>query len=205
MVKKHLDITGVKFSRLTPLYKTERRKNRTYWLCRCECGNQKEVSRDRIVSGHTRSCGCLVDDTPPSQLKHGLSNSPEYQAWAGAKQRCYLKTSKRYPIYGGRGITMADEWIDDFSAFFAHVGPRPSKLHSLDRIDTDKGYAPGNVRWVTQKEQCRNKRNNKIVEINGERKCAAAWCEENGIHQGTAHSRVKSGIPAEIAYTQKTI
>lgn len=91
-------------------------------------------------------------------LKHGRSQLPEYKCWQQIKQRCLNPRHLAYPNYGGRGITMAAEWADDFEAFFAHVGPRPSPKHSLDRRDNDSGYVPGNVRWATKSEQNRNRR-----------------------------------------------
>lgn len=94
----------------------------------------------------------------PSTHGHAAVDSPEYRAWRHANQRCHYARHPQFASYGGRGIRMCDEWRKDFTAFLRHVGPRPSKDHSLDRIDNDKGYEPGNVRWATRSEQARNRR-----------------------------------------------
>ena len=89
---------------------------------------------------------------------HNASNTPEYRTWAGMKNRCLNPNNPRYKSYGGRGISVCSEWIESFSAFLSHVGLKPSPLHSIDRINNDGNYEPGNVRWATAKEQARNTR-----------------------------------------------
>lgn len=93
-----------------------------------------------------------------NNYRHGMSGTPEYKAWIDAKRRCYKKTARRYRDWGGRGIRMCEEWLHDFNAFYNYIGPRPSSEHSLDRIDNNKNYEPGNVRWATYEEQSRNQR-----------------------------------------------
>lgn len=107
-------------------------------------------------------------------------DSPEFRVWLGIRQRCLNPRHSGYYKYGARGITIAEEWREDFAAFFAHVGRKPSNTHQLDRVDNTRGYAPGNVRWSTPKENGRNKRNNVLITINGVTKCAAAWDEHCG-------------------------
>jgi hypothetical protein len=103
----------------------------------------------------------------PEMIRHGMMGTPEYRAWQGMKARCFRKTQKGYQYYGGRGITVCPEWVAEFATFYAHVGPRPSSDHSLDRIDTNGNYEPGNVRWATFIEQMNNMRNNRIIEFRG--------------------------------------
>lgn len=143
--------------------------NQKQILCRCDCGNEKLV---RVVQlrrgfyGHcrgTKSCGCLsVRNT--KRPTHGLARTPEYRAWCGAYHRCHSPHSPSYANYGGRGISMDAQWRPSgrdpgpFLLFLEHVGPRPSPEHSLDRIDNNGNYAPGNVRWATKSEQIVNRR-----------------------------------------------
>jgi len=113
--------------------------------------------------GHILSCGCFkADRAREINTIHGHASkgrhTPEYRAWGQAKERCGNKNNKGYPGYGGRGIKMHEPWLKDFAAFFDHVGPKPSRLHSLDRIDNEQGYKPGNLRWATKSEQINNRR-----------------------------------------------
>lgn len=98
-------------------------------------------------------------------LSHGLSRTPEYRAWQTMRHRCTSPTSPAWSDYGGRGIRIADEWVNDPAAFIAHVGPRPSPKHEIDREDNDGHYEPGNVRWVTRKINDRNRRSSRFVEL----------------------------------------
>lgn len=133
------------------------------WRCVCHCGNEIVVSGGALHSGNTKSCGCLHADVAAAGSKHGMYGSAEYRAWAAAKQRCHNPKDRRYADYGGRGITMCDEWRDDFAAFLKYIGPRPPG-HSLDRFpDNDAGYAPGNVRWATSSEQQNNRRKRSVT------------------------------------------
>src|SRR3954468_10898783 len=103
-----------------------------------------------------------MNEVPHPNTSHGNDRrglrTPEYQAWLRMKKRCFNPRSKDYADYGGRGITVCDEWKDDFAAFMAHIGPRPSPVHSVDRIRNSEGYRPGNVKWSTRTEQSRNRR-----------------------------------------------
>lgn len=133
----------------------------------CECGATKIVGRRHLRSGATRSCGCLKDElTGLRHLVHGHSanhrTTPEYHSWRAAKTRVANPHGNRWQYYGERGVRMAEEWLDDFAAFLAHVGPRPGPGYSLDRIDNERGYEPGNVRWATASEQRRNQRSRPI-------------------------------------------
>jgi hypothetical protein len=109
------------------------------------------------------------------------------------KTRCSNPNRDRYHCYGGRGIRVADEWQNDFEAFKAHVGPRPSDEHSLDRIDVNGDYAAGNVRWATQKEQSRNKRKNVNITAFGKTQTIAAWAEETGLDYYALYNRLRDG------------
>jgi hypothetical protein len=142
----------------------ERRSNKGHGrqrtaLCRCSCGTLRIVAVQTLKGGLSRSCGCVRDAaTSRRNVTHGLSNLPEYKTWCGMKDRCHNPKNKFFDIYGGRGIEVCAEWRDDFAAFFAHIGPKPSPRLSVDRIDVDRGYEPGNVRWATASMQSRNRR-----------------------------------------------
>lgn len=128
-------------------------------LCKCTCGALRIVPIQNLKSGASRSCGCARDAlTSRRNQTHGLSALPEYKTWCGMKDRCHNPNNKHFDIYGGRGITVCPEWRDDFAAFFSHIGPRPSPDLSIDRIDVNRGYEPGNVRWATASMQARNRR-----------------------------------------------
>ena len=120
------------------------------YLCRCECGVEKEIDTHRLTPGKTRSCGCLRKESVSKQFStHGESKTAEYRAWTLIKNRTCNPNGMDYKDYMGRGITICEEWKYDFPAFLAYVGKRPSNKHSIDRIDVNKGYEPGNTRWAT--------------------------------------------------------
>lgn len=121
------------------------------------------------------------------------SKLPEYMAWVLMKKRCYNKKFNRYHRYGGRGISVASEWLNDFDRFLSDMGPRPTPEHSLDRIDNDGNYEPSNCRWATDKDQNRNTSASRIIEFNGERKSLAEWAERYGLKQRTLLSRLDRG------------
>lgn len=132
----------------------------TQWNCICDCGGKTIVRGYILRNGKTRSCGCLHISNHP-QLKHGASRRgkkiPEYMIWRAMIDRCYRTGDKRYPRYGGRGISVCERWRHDFAAFLADVGYRPAPHLSLDRINNDGNYAPGNTRWATMSEQAFNR------------------------------------------------
>ena len=135
-------------------------------------------------------------------LKHGLSRTPEYRAWQTMRHRCTRPTSPSWPDYGGRGITVAAEWLNDPRAFIAHIGPRPSPKHEVDRIDNERGYEPGNVRWVTRPVNDRNRRSNNLQTFNGETLTIAEWAERTGISADTLYDRItRRGWSIERALT----
>lgn len=123
-----------------------------------------------------------------SREMHGLSKTRENRIWRGIKDRCYNPSRKEYPRYGARGIKMCDEWRDSFLAFYNYVGPRPSPNHSIDRINSDGDYEPGNVRWATRLEQQNNMRGNVWVEYNGERLTLGQLWRKSGVCRSTFYS-----------------
>jgi hypothetical protein len=165
MPRQHTIPPGQRFGRLVVIGQdlaVPRRKHQRAWALRCDCGAYRSVPTNRLISGKTRSCGCLRREVTTARLtSHGHARkgnqTAEYRAWCGIMDRCLNPTNKGYPYYGGRGITVDPRWLD-FSTFLADLGPRPSPAYSVDRVDNALGYAPGNVRWATRGEQAQNRR-----------------------------------------------
>lgn len=135
-------------------------------LWKCDCGREVEIARCRVIAGSPKSCGCFaVERNRESAVRHGGRNTPEYSSWIAMRRRCLNPADKDYPRYGGRGITICPQW-DDFAVFLADLGPRPAGM-TLDRVDTQRGYEPDNVRWATAKVQGRNRRKTFIWHIKG--------------------------------------
>jgi hypothetical protein len=157
-----IDKTGNVYGRLTVLSYSHTDKGFAYWKCKCTCGNIVTKQGNRLQQKYTQSCGCLSKQVP-NNFKHGFYGTKEYRAWYLMKSRCYNKHSIQYKWYGARGITVCDEWVNSFLNFFNYIGLAPSKKHSVDRIDNNGNYEPGNVKWSTSKEQNNNRRDNKKV------------------------------------------
>lgn len=161
-----VDLVGKEFGHLKVVERAlrgDRKNRRAMWRCACQCGLESVVGSDALVSGKTKSCGCLAAaKTAERFTKHGhakgYTESREYVAWVNMRKRCSDRSMKCWPDYGGRGIAVCQEWEISFQAFFEHVGASPGRGYELDRIDNDGGYAPGNVRWVTKRENNQNKR-----------------------------------------------
>lgn len=187
---KRADIAGKHFGRLTVIKDSGRRdkSGSAYWVCQCECGGISEVRTHSLTGGHTRSCGCLLSESGRRQItsllaqgkrgkphiKHGHAPggkrpSRTYCAWKGAKNRCFNMNEPGWIDYGGRGITMCERWRNSFRNFLADMGEVRPGL-SLDRINNDGNYEPGNCRWATQAEQHANRRPRRDRRPRGDRK-----------------------------------
>lgn len=204
------DLAGETFGRLTvlssaPSILQTNGKRCGAWNVRCECGAELVARRGALLSGNTRSCGCLQREESAARTRHGHArigrHSPEHIAWSAMRQRCYYEKNINFKDYGGRGIIVCERWKNDFAAFLADMGSKPSRSHSLDRKDTDGNYEPSNCRWATRKEQQRNMRRNVFLTFNGETKTLSAWSESLGWKPSTIESRVKKGWSTERVLT----
>jgi hypothetical protein len=198
------DLTGQKFGRWSVLAFSRREARITYWLCRCDCGSTKTVSRTGLVSGDSQSCGCFHrEQASAARTTHGGAGTTENNIWNGIKARCYNRKNPAWYRYGGRGITVCDRWFNSFEAFFEDMGPRPSSKHSIERIDNNGNYDPRNCKWATRKEQNRNTRQNVLLTFSGKTQCIAAWSDEFGITWNTLWQRLKRGWSVERALTEQ--
>ena len=204
---KFINLTGQQFGRLTVIKRVENDKNRgTQWLCQCNCQNKtkKIIRGSSLRNGQTQSCGCLHTEMLVNRNKtHNLSKSRLYKILYAMKNRCYYPKDKCYNCYGGRGITVCDEWLHDFQAFYDWAMAHGyNESLTIDRIDTNGNYEPSNCRWITNKEQQYNKSNNHLITYNGETKTAKQWSIELGIEYGTLLSRLnRSHWSIEKAFT----
>jgi hypothetical protein len=197
---KLIDRTGQRFGRLLVVeMRSERKGNRVIYLCKCDCGILLDVNSSALVTGNTTSCGCYAAERASALFrKHGSSNnrgqkktSDEYGVWSNIRQRCGNSKNPSFKDYGRRGIALCAEW-NDFNVFLADMGNRPSKNHTIDRIDNDKGYSKANCRWATRVEQNSNKRSSNLLTYQGITKTCAEWERSMGFPEGVIKQRVNS-------------
>jgi len=157
---KFIDLTGNKYFRLKVLERAPNtEKGNTRWKSVCECGNEVITSSNDLTSGNTKSCGCYKREvTVLKNSSHGMSNSNEYKSWQAMINRCYNPKYESFKDYGGRGITVCDDWRHSFENFYKDVGKRPHIKYSLDRIDNNGNYEKVNCKWSTPTQQMRNQR-----------------------------------------------
>ena len=199
--KKVKDLTGQRFGRLTVIGIDDRGTRKTYWNCLCDCGNIKSVRSDSLQCGAIQSCGCLKKEQDDVNLMSEAKKKSEkfgsvyghtriHNVWAGMKSRCFNPNDARFSDYGGRGITVCDEWRDDFFKFYewAMSNGYDDSL-TIDRIDNSKGYSPKNCRWASQKEQARNRRTNINIRIGNVTKTLREWCDLFDLPYSRVHAR----------------
>ena len=190
-----IDITGMRFGRLFVIGRYETTSNRAYWLCDCDCGNTIVARGTHLRRGHTQSCGCLHDEMSSERIairnyRHGRSDTRLYHIWVDMKKRCTNPHHWAYARYGGRGITFTQAW-DQFEMFERWSLENGYEEHlTLDRLDNDGHYSPGNCRWATRKTQARNKSNNTKYAYANESLTLAEWAERTGMRYTTLYGRV---------------
>jgi hypothetical protein len=186
---KHKDLIGQKINKLNILdYKIENK--RSYFYCECDCGNKKWIRSDGIASQQTKSCGCLVGSPT-----HKMTNTRLFSIWRHMKDRCLNSNIDDYKSYGGRGIKICDVWLNDFMVFYDWaIKSGYSEKLTLDRIDVNGNYEPSNCRWATRSQQNNNKRDNVLIEINGETKTITQWSKLKGISRTEIRRRLEKGL-----------
>lgn len=194
---------GRKFGNLTVIERVGRDKSGcVLWRCKCDCGNDFITTSTYLRRGHSTNCGCKSQEKRRGKIKtHGMTGSKIYSVWKNMRNRCSNPQNRKYRIYGARGISVCDEWEESFSAFYEWAMSHGYKEGlTIDRIDNDGNYSPENCRWVTNKEQQNNKRNNNFLTINGATKTLKEWSEEIGINYSTLRNRIYiSNWPIEKA------
>lgn len=183
-------------------------RNRDELKCLCNCGNVFYLYPYMFGKKNYKSCGCYKIQTHTKRLTtHGGCRNPLYKEYRSMVARCYLKSHKHYPLYGGRGITVCDEWLAAPQAFYdwvESVGGRP-KGYTLDRVDNSKGYSPENCQFISMREQSRNKRSNIQLTHNGITKCLTDWALEYGVNNETARKRYHKGLPFELIFSTESL
>lgn len=190
---KKIDLSGKKFGRWTVLQESGRNKhNHLLWLCQCACGKKVIVLGDSLRKGRSKSCGCFAaEQTTKRNYKHGDSKERLYKIWWGIKMRTTNPKRKSYPNYGGRGIKLCDEWLNDYLAFrnWALSNGYSENL-SIDRIDVNGNYEPLNCRWATDSEQANNQTSNNLITHNGQTMNITQWSKKTGIPRTTISARL---------------
>jgi hypothetical protein len=207
MYKTRNDLTGKKFGRLTVIkYEYTTKHKKAVWSCSCLCGNIANIIGSSLMNGRTKSCGCLANEMTSKRLKvHGMTESGEFETWCNMKARCYNPNIKQYKDWGGRGITVCQEWLDSFEQFYVDMGPRPSSEYSIDRIDNDGNYCKENCRWATRREQGNNTRSNLLIPYGGKTQNLTDWSIELKIKYSTLAGRIGKGWTIEEAFTRSVI
>lgn len=194
MGKPFIDRTGTRFGRLIakrflgkPIGKTK-----PAWECECDCGNIVIVTSSNLATGHTTSCGCYHSEvTAAVKRQYAKEDAAEYQIWRNVKQRTGTKAGKNSRWYSG--VEMCVSWRNSFDTFLKDMGKRPSTFHSIERLDTSKGYFPENCIWATPKEQANNRRTNVVIECSDEKHTISGWAERTSLKQATISARLRRG------------
>lgn len=215
-------LVGARFGRLTVIESLPSKakpcgQKVSMYRCKCDCGNETTTCGGSLRSKVTKSCGCLRLE---SQRTHGLTRHALYQVWKGMIARCYNKDHVNYARYGGRGIRVCKRWNSSPELFVLDIPPRPSKLHTLDRIKNDGNYEPGNVKWSTAIEQSSNRANNRNATISGKTLSANQWsrivkvsstsiyyfCDKHNasVEDAVRFYATRNNIPLDFSETEET-
>lgn len=193
---------GEKINNLVLIKKLGMKNGKSYGLFLCDCGNTKEIRIDHVASKTTKACGCLSGKPTYGNLKHGISKTRPYHIWEKMKQRCNNKNYHEFYLYGGRGIQICEEWKDPKVFYDWAMNHGYEDGLTLDRIDCNGNYEPGNCRWATPKEQANNKRNNIRITLNGKTKTLAQWCEYFNVPYSRMQSRLSKGCKKEDLFKE---
>lgn len=194
-----VDLTRRKINKWTVIKIAQRRRRVIYWLCECECGTVRAVGGGNLRSGRSKGCGC--DRRGGFLPTHGKTGTKIHRTWGMMRSRCANQKLASWKNYGARGIRVCKRW-DRFENFYADMGEPPTANHSIERINNDGNYEPGNCRWATREEQNRNTRRTRFYEMNGVKKTPAEWAEAHGLPAKAVRKRLWKGWPIERAVTE---
>lgn len=192
---------GLLFGKLkvigVPFYETQSSGRRhRYVRCVCECGGEWSGRLSRLRRGDTVSCGC---ERIRKATKHGQHGTVEYFTWKTIRQRCTNPNHPKYKLYGGRGISLCESWTSSFDNFWRDMGPRPTPLHSVDRIDNNGNYEPANCRWADKRQQSNNTRRCIMLTFYGKTMSASEWGRISQVSPTTIHARLRMGWSPKLA------
>lgn len=196
--RTRIDLLGQRFGYWTVISEVGIKGNAMFWECLCDCGKISELNGCNLRRGSTKSCGCHKAElmgkksTTHGDTVGGVAKK-EFKAWSAIVNRCTKPRDSAYHHYGGRGITVCDEWRGCYSKFLADMGRAPTPKHSVERIDNDKGYYKENCKWATHKEQCRNRRSNRYFTHDDRTKIIGDWAKELRINRGIIGWHLKQG------------
>lgn len=197
MHRKFQDLTGMRFGRLTVIEESYKENGKVYWRCRCDCNEETIVQGSKLRGGQTKSCGCLFDEYMQDRIKYFYKDRVHqklYKTWACMKQRCYNPHNASYNNYGGRGITVCQEWKDNFLNFYNWaINNHYNDKLIIERKNVNGNYDPTNCKWATAKEQQNNTRANVHIEYNGQIKNIKEWSEITGIPYYILQTRYSNG------------
>ncbi len=207
MSAKAINVLGKRFGVVLVAERYGSDKSGALWKCLCDCGVVFISHGHTLVSGRRKSCGCeskkRTTQMGQANKRHGMSGTTEYNIWLSMRARCSNPKSISYPAYGAKGISVCERWENSFDAFYEDMGARPSKRHSIDRIDGAKGYTPENCRWASLEEQARNKRTTHKIEWDGEQHTLTELIQKVGIPEQTVYGRIRAGASIMQALTMK--
>lgn len=191
---KKIDLKGQKFGKLLVLRRAENKGKNTAWVCRCDCGNEKDILTYNLTAMKSKSCGCVRGKKLGNFSRtHGQSHTRLYSVYKGIKQRCLNKNNPAYKYYGGKGVVIDEGWLKDFLVFkdwaYKH-NYKEGKGLSIDRIDPNGNYSPENCRWVSLSKQQNNKLNSFFITIDNEKLTVAEWAQKKGMHHQSLYSRI---------------
>lgn len=190
-----IDVTGERYSRLVALERLATKGQRSPWRFRCDCGAEPIYPLERVRQGIAKSCGCLRKDvTRARSLTHGhrvnRTTTRTRKSYEHAKARCFNEKDAKFPNYGGRGITMCREWVEDFGRFVEDMGECPPGM-SIDRVDVNGHYEPRNCRWATSRQQARTRTDNVLVEYEGQTMVLKDFARATSVNYKSLHALVK--------------
>lgn len=201
---KLIDLTGQRFGMLTVVGRAENQGKAVCWHCLCDCGKSINATTSNLRRGYIKSCGCQKAETLQQMRKtHGLSKTRLYSVWRAMKTRCYVNSDSSFPFYGGRGISVCEDWLNSFQSFYLwSISHGYVEGLSIDRIDDNGDYCPENCRWSTSQEQANNTRRNYNITYKSNTKTLAEWSRITGLGYHTIQDRLNAGWSIERALTE---